>query len=123
MQVIVLPIADRHVGLRPAGAGARWTAAGLRVDRGRPPGEGELQDSRGPAAEGPLHAGGRATGRRPTGPWPCAAAPKGDLGARPAGPVRRRRACRGRRPEAAILEVFVVWRTAYRIRSQSPEPS
>ena len=56
VQVIVLPIADRHAGLRPRSGGR--TGQRRAPGRGRrSPGKGELQDSRSPAAEDPLHAG------------------------------------------------------------------
>ena len=45
--------------VRPAACSAQLAAAGLRVERRRAAGEDQLQDPRGAAAEGALHAGRR----------------------------------------------------------------
>ena len=70
VQAIVLPIADRHVALRPSrGHGAR--PARHPGGGGRPDGVRRAQDPGGGAAEDPVHArGGRQRGGRPHGGRP-----------------------------------------------------
>ncbi len=94
VQAIVLPIADRHLDYAQE-VTAALSRAGLKAEVDDRQEKVNLQDSRGPAPEDPLHAGGRGSGgRRPRG---RGAQPReGRPGGPAAGHVRDRRACRGR---------------------------
>ena len=108
VQAMVLPVSEKFARVRARGGG-ELAAAGLRVELDEPQREAGLQDPRGPAPEGPVHAGRRRREQDDRAPSSVRLRSGEDLGAMPVADfvelVRDRSAARrehliGRREDA-----------------------
>ena len=117
VQVIVLPIADRHVGLRP-GRGSRPASRGPRGPRSTSARRRSTTRFGRPSSRKFPTCWWWATGRRPKARSPCAAVRRATWAPGPED-VLGRRACRGRRPNS-YPSSLCRWRTTIAFDRNSP---